>query len=174
MVHISGPRRFTHGKHQDLGDDRLLRLCKDKPDRLGDVRRVLEHARVEVGKPVEQEWRSHAASDDGRDLDVVRPGLDVQGMAQPEQPPLAGVVGRGIGPGTLGGRRDDVDDVPVALADRMGPSASFDIRNGPRRLTARIRSQSASESSSTGTVKSTPALLTRMSSRAKLASRSAR
>ena len=59
--------------------------------------------------------RPHAAGHDGRDLDAVRPALDVQGVAEAQQPPLAGVVGRGVGPGPLRGRRDDVDDVPAPL-----------------------------------------------------------
>ena len=84
-------------------------------------------------------------------LMFVRPGLDVQGVAQAEQAPLARVVGRRIRPRPLRGRRDDVHDLPAPWP-RIGSRASFDIRNGPRRLTARMRSQSATDNSSTGMV----------------------
>ena len=77
MVHISGPRGLTHGKNENFGNDRLFRLGKDEPNRLGDIGGVLKNGRVEVGKAVEQKRRSHAAGDDGRDLDIVRPSLDV-------------------------------------------------------------------------------------------------
>jgi hypothetical protein len=39
------------------------------------------------------------------------PPLDVQGVAQPQQPPLARVVRGGVRPRALGGRGDDVHDV---------------------------------------------------------------
>src|SRR5439155_12262171 len=116
LIAPSWPRRLPHWNYEDLWNHRARRLREDEENRLRHVGRVLQFFNVDVRKTFEQEGRAHAPGNQGSHLDVELAGLCVERVAKAQKAPLAGVIGGGVGPGPLGGRGHDVDDVAGALA----------------------------------------------------------
>jgi hypothetical protein len=115
---------------------------------------------IEIREAVEEEGGPHSPRNDRRHADAGRPPLDMEGMAQAQESPLAGVICTGVRPGPLRGGRSDVDDLAAALPPHLRkrqpgeqerpaqvhvqnavPVRDADLLDGQRQVDARIVDQ---------------------------------